>query len=199
MLFNQTLPLQTIVLPCLTLYSIKHHVNDFIVVVSTVIFRTRGPLYLINIFHIQEVLERECWTRNKHDFITSCRVVSTLCKKVAWPRWESNLQPLTLVCLWTKWLGLRLQLIALRIDVKEHIGGIIVTERCCFAQLLKVVHSVSEKWFFAPLGKAIRYSVNVALIASQRVRFPPYFQLAKCGVTSAKNTNKYKYIYNDQF
>jgi hypothetical protein len=35
--------------------------------------------------------------------------------------------------------------IALRIDVKEHIGGIIVTERCCFAQLLKVVHSVSEK------------------------------------------------------
>jgi hypothetical protein len=35
--------------------------------------------------------------------------------------------------------------------------GIIATERCCFAQLLKVVHSVSDRYFFAPLRKAIRY------------------------------------------
>ena len=34
---------------------------------------------------------------------------------------------------------------------------IIATERCCFAQLLKVVHSVSDRCFFAPLRKAIRY------------------------------------------
>jgi hypothetical protein len=40
--------------------------------------------------------------------------------------------------------------------------GIIATERCCFAQLLKVVHSVSDKCFFAPLRKAIRYSGNVS-------------------------------------
>ena len=35
-------------------------------------------------------------------------------------------------------------------------------ERCCFAQLLKDVHSVSGRCFFAPLRKAIQYSVNVA-------------------------------------
>ena len=40
--------------------------------------------------------------------------------------------------------------------------GVIVTERCCFAQLLKVVHSVSDMCFFTPLRKAIRYRVKVA-------------------------------------
>ena len=41
--------------------------------------------------------------------------------------------------------------------------GIIATERCCFAQLLKGVHSVSNRYFFMPLRlrKAIRFSVNV--------------------------------------
>ena len=37
-------------------------------------------------------------------------------------------------------------------------------ERCCFAQLLKVVHSVSrDRCFFMALRKAIRYSVNHSL------------------------------------
>jgi hypothetical protein len=49
--------------------------------------------------------------------------------------------------------------------VKKHLSvpfrnaifrGIIATERCCFAQLLKVVHSVSDRCFFAPLRKAVR-------------------------------------------
>ena len=41
--------------------------------------------------------------------------------------------------------------------------GIIATERYCFAQLLNVVLlSVLDRYFFAPLRKAIRYSVNVA-------------------------------------
>jgi hypothetical protein len=61
--------------------------------------------------------------------------------------------------------------IAVRSDVKKHLSvpfrnaifrGIIATERCCFAQLLKVVYSVSDRCFFAPLRKAIRYSVNVS-------------------------------------
>jgi hypothetical protein len=42
--------------------------------------------------------------------------------------------------------------------------GIIATERCCFAQRLKVVHSVSDRCFFAPLRKAIWYSGNVASV-----------------------------------
>jgi hypothetical protein len=37
-------------------------------------------------------------------------------------------------------------------------GGMISTEGCCLAQLLKViVHSVSDRCFFAPLRKAIPY------------------------------------------
>ena len=57
--------------------------------------------------------------------------------------------------------------IAFRIDVKKHLSipfrnaifrGIIATERCCFPQLLKVVHSVSDSCLFAPLRKAIQYS-----------------------------------------
>jgi hypothetical protein len=60
-------------------------------------------------------------------------------------------------------------------DVKKHLSApfrnaifreIIATERCCFAQLLKVVHSVSDRCFFAPLRKAIRYSGNAALAYS---------------------------------
>ena len=55
---------------------------------------------------------------------------------------------------------LALYRIAFRSDVKKHLSvpfrnaifrGIIATERCCFAQLLKVVHSVSDRYFFAPL------------------------------------------------
>ena len=62
--------------------------------------------------------------------------------------------------------------IASRSDVKTHLSvpfsnaifrGIIATERCCFAQLLKVVHSVSDRCFLAPLRKAIWYGVNVGL------------------------------------
>jgi hypothetical protein len=60
--------------------------------------------------------------------------------------------------------------IAVRSDVKKHLSvpfrnsifrGIIATERCCFAQLLEVVHSVSDRGFFAPLQKTIRYNLNV--------------------------------------
>jgi hypothetical protein len=57
------------------------------------------------------------------------------------------------------WLKLRSHLyrIAFRSDVKKHLsvpfrnaifGGIIATERCCFAQHLKIVHSVSDRCFF---------------------------------------------------
>ena len=44
--------------------------------------------------------------------------------------------------------------------------GIIATERCCFAQLLKVVHSVSDRCFFAPgYGKlSCIVHVNVASV-----------------------------------
>ena len=35
------------------------------------------------------------------------------------------------------------------------VRGIIATERCCFAQLLKVVHSVSDGCFFVSVQKAI--------------------------------------------
>jgi hypothetical protein len=65
---------------------------------------------------------------------------------------------------------LTLYWIAFRNDVKKHLSvpfrnaifrGIIATERCCFAQLLKAVHSVSDRCFFAPLRKAIRYSGNL--------------------------------------
>ena len=36
-------------------------------------------------------------------------------------------------------------------------------ERCCFAQLLKVVHSVSDRYFFALLWKAIGHTVVLNL------------------------------------
>jgi hypothetical protein len=67
-------------------------------------------------------------------------------------------------------VALTLYQIAFRSDVKKHLSvpfrnaifrGIIAT-RCCFAQLLKDVHSVSDRCFFAPLRKAIRYRGNVA-------------------------------------
>ena len=59
--------------------------------------------------------------------------------------------------------------IAFRSDVKKQLSvpfrnavfrGIIATERCCFAQLLKVVHSVSGRCFFAPLRGKL-YTVQV--------------------------------------
>jgi hypothetical protein len=55
--------------------------------------------------------------------------------------------------------------IAFHSDVKKHISvasrnaifrGIIAKERCCFALLLKIVHSISDRFLFAPLRKAIR-------------------------------------------
>ena len=66
---------------------------------------------------------------------------------------------------------LHLYQIAFRSDVKNtypHLLGTLFSEellqqeRGCFTQLLKVVHSVSDRCCFAPLRKAIRYSVNVA-------------------------------------
>jgi hypothetical protein len=57
---------------------------------------------------------------------------------------------------------LHLYRIAFRSDVKKHLSiplgnaifrGIIATERCCFARLLKVVHSAADRCF-APRRKA---------------------------------------------
>ena len=52
--------------------------------------------------------------------------------------------------------------------------------RCCFAQILKVVHSVSDRCFFMPLRKAIRYSVNVPSgfgLLMESIFLPENFQL----------------------
>jgi hypothetical protein len=63
--------------------------------------------------------------------------------------------------------------IAFLSDVKKHLSvpfrnaifrGIIARERCCFHQLLKVVHSVSDSCIFAPLRKAIQYSSEGAYL-----------------------------------
>jgi hypothetical protein len=68
--------------------------------------------------------------------------------------------------------------VTFRSEVKKHLSvpfrnaifrGIIAMERCRFAQLLKVVHSVSDTCFFAPLWKAIRYSVKRSLIQTQNI------------------------------
>jgi hypothetical protein len=64
-----------------------------------------------------------------------------------------------------------------RSDVKKHLSvpfrnaifrGIIATEGCCFAQLLKVVHSVSDRCFFARLRKALRYNGNVGCMSDDQ-------------------------------
>jgi hypothetical protein len=58
--------------------------------------------------------------------------------------------------------AIRLHCTAFRKDMKKHLSvlfrnaivrRIIATERCCFAQLLKVVHSVSDRCFFALAAK----------------------------------------------
>jgi hypothetical protein len=68
---------------------------------------------------------------------------------------------------------LTLYQIAFLSDVKKQLSvpfrnaifrGIIARERCCFPQLLKVVHSVSDSCIFAPLRKAIQYSSEGAYL-----------------------------------
>jgi hypothetical protein len=73
-----------------------------------------------------------------------------------------------------QYISLRLRLhlyrIVFRSDMERHLSvpsrnaifrEIIATERCWFAQLQKVEHSVSNiRCFFASLRKAIRYNVN---------------------------------------
>jgi hypothetical protein len=105
-------------------------------------------------------------------------------KKIKLKHLEMKSKPIMPKCLslintklnWTVVVWFTLYRITFRSDVKKQLSvpfrnaifrGIIATERCCFAQLLKVVHSVSDRCFFAPLRKAIRYSGNVALNTSR--------------------------------
>jgi hypothetical protein len=84
---------------------------------------------------------------------------------------------------------LTLSRMAFRGDVKKHLSvpfrnaifrGIIATERCCFAQLLKVVHSVSDRYLdedesvldnFCRLHIILRILSWTSLVVAQRV-FP---------------------------
>jgi hypothetical protein len=82
---------------------------------------------------------------------------------------SSNRWLLMFKCIHTSHYVYTVYQIDFRSDVRKHLSvpfrnvifrGIIAKERCCFAQLLKVVHSVSDRCFFAPLRKAIRYSLK---------------------------------------